>query len=267
MDSATLRFHGTLRDLVRGRGREPFVRTLGAGRSVKDAIESAGVPHTEVDLILISDRPVGFAYVLDSGDRAEVYGIDRPGDLAVSADLPGLLPGPPAPIRFVLDGHLGTLTRYLRMLGFDSAYRRDAGDGELARLSADERRVLLSRDRGLLKRSIVAFGHLIRDDDPRAQLVEVADRYALRPLARPFTRCVRCSGQIEAVPRDDVLDELAGEPRTLRYFDSFGRCRDCRSIYWKGSHFDRMSRLIEGLLFESDPTALTEPARPPDEGW
>ncbi len=148
----------------------------------------------------------------------------------------------------MLDGHLGRLARYLRMLGFDSHYDRNAADDELARLSADEGRILLTRDRGLLKRSLVRLGYLVRDDDPRRQLLEVVGRYGLAGTARPFSRCVRCNGDIEPVDRSDVAERLAGEPRTLRYFEKFGRCAGCGSIYWPGSHFDRMSRLVEEIV-------------------
>lgn len=240
------RFHGSLNDFLPSgrRGRE-IGREVDGTPSLKDCVEALGVPHPEVDLVLVSGLPADLSYRLRPGDRIDVYGPDRPPELA---HLPGLIPPPPDPPRFVLDGHLGRLARYLRMLGFDSRYDRAAADDELARLSADEGRILLTRDRGLLKRSIVRLGYLVRDDDPRRQLLEVVGRYGLAVTARPFSRCVRCNGNIEPVDRSDVAERLAGEPRTLRYFEKFGRCAGCGSIYWPGSHFDRMSRLVEEIV-------------------
>jgi uncharacterized protein with PIN domain len=246
MPGAIFRFHGSLNDfLAAGRREADIEYTFEVRPAVKDAVEAIGVPHPEVDLVLVGGRSVGFDYRLRPDDRIEVSGLDRPPELAA---LPGLIPPPPEPRRFVLDGHLGRLARYLRMLGFDSLYDRNAADDELAGLSAERERILLTRDRGLLKRSIVRLGYLVRDDDPRRQLVEVVGRYGLGPLARPFSRCVRCNGEIEPVDRTQVAERLAGEPRTLRSFDAFGRCRSCGSIYWQGSHFDRMSRLVEEVV-------------------
>jgi uncharacterized protein len=148
----------------------------------------------------------------------------------------------------VLDGHLGRLARYLRMLGLDATYDRLADDARLARISAGEERILLTRDRGLLKRSVVRLGYLVRDDDPRRQLDEVVARYPVAQSAVPFSRCVGCNGAIRPVDRAAVLDRLAGEPRTLKYFDRFGRCDGCGAIYWAGSHYDRMSRLVHEVL-------------------
>lgn len=263
MPTATFWFHGSLNDFLSATRRgQPIVREFEASPGVMDLIQALGVPHPEVDLIVVNGRPVGFDHRVRPDDRIDVFGLGGPLDVLEAraapvrgaADIPGaggrpgLIPMPPDPPRFVLDGHLGRLARYLRMLGFDCRYDRNAADDELARLSAEEGRILLTRDRGLLKRSIVRLGYLVRDDDPRRQLVEVVGRYGLAGTARPFSRCVRCNGEIEPVARSDVAERLAGEPRTLRYFETFGRCAGCGSIYWQGSHFDRMSRLVEEIV-------------------
>ncbi len=246
MFSASFRVHGSLEYFVAAARRgDPILRRFEGPAGVVDAIQALGVPHTEIDLILANGRPVEFDYRLRPDDRIDVFGLDRPAEWAA---FPGLMQAPTGPRQFVLDGHLGRLARYLRMLGFDTRYARDAADPELARVSAEESRILLTRDRGLLKRSIVRNGYLVRADDPRRQLGEVAERYGLAAAAMPFTRCVRCNGAIEPVDRAEVAERLAGEPRTLRYFDHFGRCADCGSIYWPGSHFDRMSLLIREML-------------------
>ncbi|MGD0121050.1 MAG: Mut7-C RNAse domain-containing protein [Candidatus Limnocylindrales bacterium] len=246
MPTATFRVHGSLDDFIgtARRGR-PIVREFADSPGIKDVIQALGPPHPEVDLIVVNGRPVGFDYRLRPGDLVDVFGLDRPPEPSGAI---GLVPLPPDPPRFVLDGHLGRLARYLRMLGFDSLYAAQATDPELARQSGADQRILLTRDRGLLKRSIVRHGYLVRDDDPRRQLVEVVARYGLSRTAAPFSRCVGCNGTIAPVERAEVAERLAGEPRTLRYFDTFGRCGGCGSIYWPGSHYDRMSRLAAEVL-------------------
>jgi hypothetical protein len=257
MSTVTVRFHGSLNDfLPLGRRDLPVVREFESPPAIKDTIQAMGVPHPEVDLIMANDRPVDFSYRLRPGDRIEVFGLDRPAGLA---GLAGLVPTPPEPPRFVLDGHLGRLVRYLRMLGFDTRYDRRAEDSELARASAEESRILLTRDRGLLKRSVVRHGFLVRDDDPRCQLAQVVARYGLSRLAAPFTRCIRCNGAIRPVGRSEVVERLAGQLRTLRYFDSFGRCDGCSSIYWPGSHYDRMSRVAQEVLSTGLPIGENHP--------
>ncbi len=146
------------------------------------------------------------------------------------------------------------------MLGFDAWYQNLVADEALAHLSAAGDRILLTRDRGLLKRSAVRLGYLVRDDAPRRQLDEVVSRFGLAPLAKPFSRCVRCNGLLEQVDRSAVAERLAGEPRTLRFFDTFGRCVDCGSIYWQGSHFERMRRLVREVVHDGPDIADNRPA-------
>jgi uncharacterized protein len=262
MPAASIRFHGSLVWFLPPRSRDSATAVVDfeSPRGVVDAVQACGVPHTEVDLILARGRPVGLDYRLAPDDRVEVFGLDRPVGLA---GLPGLIPAPTSEPRFVLDGHLGRLARYLRLLGFDSHYGRDATDDELARISAGESRILLTRDRGLLKRSIVRLGHLVRVDDARRQLAEVVARYELAPLAKPFSRCVRCNGEIHAVPPADVAAELADQPRTLRFFDKFARCDGCRTVYWPGSHYDRMSLLVRDVLRSTPVSSVAIGENPP----
>jgi uncharacterized protein with PIN domain len=145
--------------------------------------------------------------------------------------------------RFLLDTHLGKLAAHLRLLGFDTAYTNDASDPELARRSRAEGRILLTRDRGLLKRSSVVHGYHVWETDPERQVVEVVQRFALLDKARPFSRCTRCNGRVEPVAKAQVLDAL--EPKTRLYYDEFGRCQGCGRVYWKGSHYERIQGLLE----------------------
>ncbi|MGO9178682.1 MAG: Mut7-C RNAse domain-containing protein [Candidatus Limnocylindrales bacterium] len=248
--TATFRFYGELNDhLPDPRRQVSFLLAFDGEPAVKDAIEAVGVPHPEVDAIVVNDVPVGFAYRMRDGDRVNVYPPARSGWHAAEARPDGLeplTPPIPRPPRFILDTHLGRLARYLRMLGFDSAYSNRADDDELARRSSAEGRVLLTRDRGLLRRRVVRLGYLLRSDDPRRQLVEVSGRYGLAEQVQPFSRCIRCNGRIEPVEKAEVAQRLA--PRTLRYYDSFGRCDSCTAVYWQGSHYERMQRLVRTVL-------------------
>ena len=143
---------------------------------------------------------------------------------------------------FIADNHLGRLAAYLRMLGFDTLYRNDYQDPELAAVAHQEGRILLTRDRRLLMRREVDYGCCLRSLDSREQLGEVVRRYALAQTARPFRRCLRCNHELEVVDKAAVLERL--QPLTRRYFEEFARCPGCDQVYWKGSHYERMLELI-----------------------
>lgn len=194
------------------------------------------MPHTEVEQILANAKPVPPAYIVQDGDRIEVH---------PHPDAPALLPGAGDPPAFVLDNHLGKLADYLRLLGFDTAYRNDLQDEELAAISSREKRLLLTRDHRLLMRSIVTQGYWVRSCLPRQQVREVLQRYGLLPALKPFGRCVHCNAMLEAVPKDQILDRL--EPLTRRYFDEFHRCPSCGQVYWKGSHYQHMQDFIHEI--------------------
>ena len=148
---------------------------------------------------------------------------------------------------FLLDAHLGRLAKYLRMLGFDVRYHADdPGDAALAGIAADEGRVLLSRDRGLLERALVQQGYFVQATDPEAQLADVVERFGLREHARPLTRCLRCNGLLEPVSKDDVAEALP--PQTRRHVEAFYRCMGCEQVYWEGSHYRRMQQFVLRLL-------------------
>ncbi|HEX2907521.1 MAG TPA: Mut7-C RNAse domain-containing protein, partial [Phototrophicaceae bacterium] len=147
---------------------------------------------------------------------------------------------------FVLDQHLGRLAAYLRMMGFDTLYRNDYDDEELAQVSHDETRVLLTRDVGLLKRSLVIYGYYVRETNREKQLVEITHRFNLPALADPFKHCMKCNGLLTPVPKAAVLDRLPDG--TAQYYDEFHRCQSCQRVYWKGPHFQKMQRLVEQML-------------------
>lgn len=240
MAAARFRFYEELNDfLPPGRRKVEFEHQFHRRASVKDMIESLGVPHVEVELILVNGESVGFDYLVRDGDRISVYPMFESFDIT---PLLKLRPEPLRVMRFVLDTHLGTLARYLRLCGFDTLYRNDYDDAELARISASEHRILLTRDRDVLKRKIVTHGYFVRNDRPRRQLSEVFARFALYGTIVPFKRCTRCNGLLEEVDKESILHRL--EPLTRQHYDDFRICTGCGHLYWQGSHFRHLQQLI-----------------------
>jgi uncharacterized protein with PIN domain len=240
----TCRFYGNLNDFLPAARRNTVIPVeLAEHAAVKHPIESLGAPHPEVDAILVNRQPVEFGYRLQDGDRVEVY----PHEVThlLSHHL-ALRPPLPMPVRFVADTHLGQLAAYLRMVGFDTLYRNDYDDETLATIAATEQRVLLTRDRGLLKRKIVVYGYCVREVIPRTQVVSVLRRYRLGACARPWQRCTHCNGPLHPVEKAAVLDRL--EPKTKRYYDDFQQCGNCGQLYWQGSHFEQMAAFVDAVL-------------------
>jgi uncharacterized protein with PIN domain len=214
--------------------------------SVKDVVETVGVPHPEIDLILANGVSVPFEYLVAAGDRIAVF--PRFETLDVS-EVTCVRPPPLDPLRFVADVHLGKLARRLRLAGLDTLYG-DADDATLAALAATERRVLLTRDQALLKRRTVVYGYFVRETNPQRQLVEVLRRFGPLRLA-PFSRCLRCNGELHDVAKPSI--DAALLPRTREYYELFRRCGGCGRIYWQGSHWKRLSQAIEQARTEADP--------------
>lgn len=239
MTEATFRFYAELNDFLPvSRRYLAFTASFDRGTTVKHAVESLGVAHTEIDLILVNGASVDFSYRLEDGDRVSVYPVFE------SMDISSVSPLRPQPLReprFILDTHLGRLAVYLRMLGFDTLYSNQADDEDLADISSREQRILLTRDRGLLKRKIVTHGYCVRENQPRKQAVEVIHRFDLTSLVRPFTRCLQCNGVLLPVDKEMVQNNLPGN--TNKYFDEFWQCQNCGKIYWKGSHYQNMLKL------------------------
>ena len=244
MARVTIRFYAELNDFLEPERRQVALEAAAAGRqSIGELIEALGVPPAEVDLVLVHGRSVDFSYLFEEGDRISVFPVFE------SVDITPLLKVRPRPLRqtrFVLDTHLGRLATYLRLLGFDSLYRNDYDDPELVKISTGEGRVLLTRDRGLVKRRALTHGYLVRETSPRRQLVEVLERFDLHRSAAPFARCLRCNERLRPVPKEAVEARLPA--RTRRDYDEFKLCPGCDRILWKGSHYQRMRRLVAAVL-------------------
>jgi uncharacterized protein with PIN domain/sulfur carrier protein ThiS len=241
MAQVELRFYEELNDFLPPERRKvSFMHDLTRRTSVKDLIESFGVPHTEVEVILVNGNSVDFSYIVQPGDRISVYPVFEALDVS---PLIRLREKPLRNPRFVIDANLGQLARYLRLLGFDVIYRNNFTDREVAQIAHREQRIVLTRDRRLLQHKIITHGYFVRADKPREQVREILARLDLYGALRPFTRCLRCNGELETVDKEAVLDQL--EPKTRKYYHQFRRCKDCGQAYWRGSHFNRMEKLCD----------------------
>lgn len=239
MACARFRFYEELNDfLPPSRRKVEFEHCFERRASVKDMIESFGVPHPEIELILVNGDAVYFDYIVKDQDRISVYPVFECLDISTLVRL-----REPC---FVVDCNLGRLARYLRLLGFDTLYQNDFADDDIARISQEQRRILLTRDRRLLLRKIISHGLFVRSEHPRQQVREVLQRLDLYRMARPFSRCTRCNGLLEATPKHTIDHRL--QPKTRRYYDQFLLCSRCDQVYWQGSHHQRAARLIEDLL-------------------
>jgi hypothetical protein len=245
---ASFRFYQELNDFLpagqRGRSIDYF---FDGNPGIKDPIEALGVPHTEVELIIVNGRSRGFDYQLRDGDRVAVYPVFESLDIS---PLVKIRSRPLRQVRFIADVHLGKLARYLRLLGFDTLYRNDYRDEEIVRQGVAQRRVILTRDRRLLYNAVITHGYYVRSVVPEEQVAEVVARFDLGGNIHPFHRCLHCNGLIEPVAKSAVLDRL--EPLTARYYREFFQCASCGKLYWKGSHYhnllDKLNRLLEGSV-------------------
>jgi uncharacterized protein with PIN domain len=231
MSTCIFRFHGNLNDfLSRRQQNRPVEYPLEKLLNLKDAIEAIGVPHVEIGPITINGTHAPLDLLPNAADEVDVYPITGPAN---------------APARFVLDVHLGKLARLLRLLGFDTAYSTAATDHAIAAIAAREDRIALTRDIGLLKHKIIRWGYWLRSQDPLEQLEEITQRFALLPRIEPFAFCLRCNGKIRPAEAEVIWDLLP--PSTQQHFKEFYQCDSCKKVYWKGSHYNRMTAWIENL--------------------
>ena len=237
-EHVSFRLYAQLNDFLPAEHRGRQLSQLVSRRSVKDAIEALGVPHTEIDLILVNGAAVEFGYRLRDGDRVSVYPPFRSLDLAgitrVGVDAPD-------PIRFVIDRHLGKLATFLRLAGFDALMFDE--DGVSAQTAARQGRVALTRDLGLLKRKVIRHGYWVRHTDPEAQFAEVLGRFDLADRTTPFTRCLCCNEPVTSIAKDELSNRVPAQSRAC--FDEFHECRACGRVYWRGSHYAHLRLVLE----------------------
>lgn len=244
MNQADFRFYAELNEfLPPGQRLREFTHTFANNPAIKDVIEALGIPHTEVDLILVNGQSVNFSYLLQNRDRISVYPVFEAFDIT---PLLRVRPQPLRETRFILDVHLGKLAAYLRLFGFDTKYRNDYEEAQLAQIACQEKRILLTRDVGLLKRSKVTHGYFLRETYPQQQLHEIFRRFDLFRAAKPFQRCMLCNGLIYPLAKDEITRQVPAA--TLNYYNLFYRCQSCHQIYWPGSHYRQMQTFIKTIL-------------------
>jgi predicted O-methyltransferase YrrM/uncharacterized protein with PIN domain len=244
VETATFRFYEELNDfLAPERRRHEFSHVLAQRATVKHMIEAFGVPHTEVELVLVNGESVGFERVLRDGDRVAVYPVFEAFDVT---PLVRVRPAPLREPRFIADAHLGGLARVLRMAGFDTLYADALPDDEIARLAQAQHRIVLTRDRDLLKRRDITHGCYVHAQDNAGQAHEVFERLDLRGAARPFTRCLSCNAPLRAVDKAQVESRLP--PRVRAQHERFALCEGCGRLYWEGLHWKRMRATVDALV-------------------
>ena len=241
--TAFFHFHGSLNDFLRpAQKADTIAYSFKDLPAIKDAIEAIGVPHVEVDVILVNNQPVHFDYPLQAASEVQVYPFSNdyhwpPGYALINHDA--------VEKKFVVDVHLGSLARTLRMLGFDTSYQSDYNDATIVDLALAEQRIVLTRDIGLLKHKVIRHGYWLRSQLVEAQVAEVVRYYQLEALFQPFERCLACNGTIVPVEKDKVLNQLP--PQTILYYNAFFQCLSCGRVYWKGSHYQHMLQLLERI--------------------
>ncbi len=245
---AILYFHGLLKDLLRtkrnitldNKDYKKIIYPVIRSSSIKDIIESLGIPHTEIGGLILNSKKIYFDYILHPTDNIHVYPHIKP----IRPDN-YLFSQPIQKYRFLVDVNVGRLAKLLRILGYDCAYDPYWDDEFLAQKAYEEKRILLSRDIQLLKRKKVLWGKLILNEDPKSQLKEVIDHFGLKIYYRPFSRCLVCNTELKPVRKKQIFHKL--EPKTKRYFNQFALCPKCKKIYWAGSHVEKMEAMIKEI--------------------
>jgi uncharacterized protein len=238
-----IRFYAELNDfLPRKKAHKTIDYVFKGSINVRDAVESLGVPHSSVDLVLVNSIPVPFTHRLKEGDYVSVYPVFETFDIS---EVNGKQKSPIRVTRFVVDAHLGKLTRHLRLLGFNSVYYSGIADDEIIRIAAHENRIILTRDRSLLKSSQVTHGYYIRATETHDQLREVIDKFDLTSQFKPFTLCLDCNHELVSIPVEEIKGEINED--THHIFRNFFRCRGCKKIFWEGSHYESMTRFIRKI--------------------
>lgn len=210
--------------------------------SVKDMIESIGVPHIEVDLILANGNSVNFSYIVQDKDEISVYPVFESFDIK---DVQHLREKPLREPKFIVDVHLGRLAKYMRLLGFDTLYENNFSKEELIDKSINERRTIITKDRNLLKRNEISHAYWVRNIFPEDQLKELIERFDLKDQVKEFSRCLECNNILQKIDKEKIEKRLP--PKVKEWHNEFYYCSNCDKIFWKGSHYEKMKRIIEKI--------------------
>lgn len=238
-----LRFYEELNDFLHPENRKKtFLSIIDTPKTIKQLINSFGIPDVEVDLVLANSHSVPFSYLLKDGDYVSVYPKFESFDISSVTEIRNK---PLRNLNFILDVHLGKLAKYLRMLGFDTLYQNNYTDQHLIRLSKESGRVLLTRDKALLNVKQVTRGYWVKNNNAINQIKEVVNRFHLLPLAKPFSRCLKCNAKVQNI--DKRLLKNIVSPNIYSQYSEFSECTGCGNVFWKGSHYRSMVRFIEKL--------------------
>lgn len=238
------RFYEELNDFLPSEKRKARFRHLFIDRtSVKDMVESLGVPHTEIDLILANGKPVNFSYIVKNGDEISVYPVFESFDIS---DVQHLRPEPLREPKFIMDVHLGRAAKFMRLLGFDTAYENSFSKAEIVRISIDEKRTVLTKNQDLLKRNDVTHGYWIRSNTPNEQLKEIVGRFQLKSKIKLFSRCLVCNSLLQRIEKGDIIDRLP--PKVKEWQTEFCFCKNCDKMYWKGKQYDNLKKTVDKII-------------------
>jgi uncharacterized protein with PIN domain len=240
----TFRCYAELNDFLKADQKQKvFTLNLKTPATIREAIESIGIPLSEVDLILINSEPAELNHSLHEQDYVSVYPVFESLDISPVSKIRRR---PLRETKFILDAHLGKLAKYLRMLGFDTLYQNDFGDREIIEIALQENRIILTRDKGLLRSKKVNHGFYVRETEKHAQLIEVVKKFDLYSQFKSFTRCMTCNESLVQKEKQEIEDKINFD--TARIFNKFFYCPLCEKVFWKGSHFERMEKLILSLI-------------------
>lgn len=244
MKKASFRFYEELNDFLPSYKRKKnFEHSFKQRASVKDLIESFGVPHTEIDLILANGKSVDFNYIVQDNDGISVYPIFESFDVS---DIQNLRPKPLRNPKFIIDVNLGKLVKLLRIAGIDSLYQNDFNDEQILKISRKSNRTILTRDTGLLKRKEVTHGYFVRNTKPENQLLEVIERFHLKKIINPFIRCLECNSILKKIEKEKIINRI---PQKVKdYLNEFYICINCDKVYWKGTHYEKMEKMLLKII-------------------
>ncbi len=244
MQKAVLRFYSTLNYLLpKDRRNADFEVEFKGKRSVKDMIESLGVPHTEVDIILVNGRSVDFNYILREGDKISVYPAFEKPDIE---DLVHLCSTFPSHTKFIADINLGDIVKYMRVLGFDVYFDPSLSPREIIKYAKRYGRTIITKSRKLLKFREIDNGLLLYAGTTEEQIRGIISRLGLKRSVKPFSRCLRCNKVLVNIAKEKIEDRIP--PKTRSFCDRYAYCKDCNRIYWEGTHVFEMRKLINRIL-------------------
>jgi uncharacterized protein len=249
MPKGIFRFYEELNDfLPKHRRKTDFEAAFKGKRSIKDMIESLGVPHTEIDLILVNGKSADFNYILQGQDRVSAYPVFESFNIT---DVTRLRKIPLRRHKYIADINLGDIVKYMRVLGLDLYYDPLLSTHEIIEISKREKRVILTKSRKLLKFKDVTHGIFIRPGTTTEQIRQIIDYLDIKDNIKPFSRCLRCNTLLKKVPKEKILDKIP--PKTKEICDEYVQCPSCNKIYWKGTHFINMKRMVRQILFQTGP--------------